>query len=261
LPGNYKSIPLHAVNLLNKHHEIAMVGCTGKKEGTKMNEKLSYTDHRQRIKSRYLKNGLSAFYDYEILEFVLTYAILRKDVKPVAKDLIQRFKTLSGVFDAPVQELVKIRGMGLHSAILIKLIRDCLEHYLRQHLFATDCINSPQALLRYCTASMAHCPNEQFRVIYLTAKNRVIADEILQQGTIDHIAIYPRTLAEQSLRHNAKALIFIHNHPSGDPLPSAQDRDLTRTLRAAIEPLGITVHDHIIIGKNGYYSFREQGDF
>lgn len=218
------------------------------------------TGHRQRIKERYLRYGLTTFHDYEILEFVLTYAIARRDVKPIAKALLERFKTIRNVFDAPIEELEEIEGIGKHAALLIKLIRDCLEYYLRQHMFITECISSPQALIRYCTASMGHWTNEQFRVVYLNTKNMVIADEVLQSGTIDHIVIYPRKVAAQALRHNAKALIFVHNHPSGDPLPSQQDRDLTKTITAAVEPLGIVVHDHIIIGKCGYYSFREHGD-
>lgn len=223
-------------------------------------EKPTYADHRRRIKERYIQNGLGAFHEYEILELILTYAVLRKDVKPTAKDLISRFGSLRAVLDAPFEELVAVRGMGTHSAILIRLIRDCVEHYLRRQMTQADCINSPQALVRYCTAAMAHAPDEQFRVIYLNTKNMVISDEVLQQGTIDHTAVYPRRVAEQALRRHAKALIFVHNHPSGDPLPSAQDRDLTRTLCKAVEPLAITVHDHIIVGRHGYYSFREQGD-
>ena len=234
--------------------------CSGKKEGAVQHRKPAYADHRQRIKDRYLNNGLGAFHEYEILELILTYAVLRKDVKPVAKDLISRFGGLCAVFDAPLEELTDVRGMGRHSAILIRLIRDCVECYLRRRMARADCINSPQELVRYCTAAMAHAPNEQFRVIYLNTKNMVIADEMLQQGTIDHTAVYPRTVAERALRHHAKALIFVHNHPSGDPLPSAQDRELTRTLCRAVEPLTITVHDHIIIGRHGYYSFRERGD-
>ncbi|MCX8044528.1 MAG: DNA repair protein RadC [Desulfobacterota bacterium] len=225
-----------------------------------MGNTCAHAEHRQRIKLRYLKNGLHPFLDYEVLEFILTYAIARKDVKPVAKALLERFKTLNDVFNAPLEELVKIPGIGIHSALLLRLIRDCVERYLHGDMLKTDCISSTHALVRYCIAAMAYNAHEQFRVIYLNTKNRVIADEVVQQGTIDHIAIYPRTIVEHSLRHKAKALIFVHNHPSGDPVPSPQDRDLTQRLIAAVEPLSINVHDHIIIGKNGYYSFREHGE-
>ena len=225
-----------------------------------MQKHSSHSGHRQRIKERYLKNGLATFHDYEILEFILTYAIARKDVKPIAKALLGRFKSFRDVLDARREELEETDGIGRHAALLIKLIRDSVEHYLHQYIFTTDCISTPQALIRYCSASMGYCTNEQFRVVYLNTKNMVIADEVLQSGTIDHIVVYPRTVAAQSLRYNAKALIFVHNHPSGDPLPSHQDRELTKTLTATVEPLGILVHDHIIIGKCGYYSFREHGE-
>jgi DNA repair protein RadC len=219
-----------------------------------------YFDHRKRIKERYLKGGLSAFHDYEILELILTFAILRKDVKPVAKELIARFKNIQGVLDARVDELTAVPGIGNHAALLIKLIRDCTDLYLRQKITRTVCISSPADLLQYCKAAMAHCANEQFRVVYLNAKNIVIGDEVIQQGTVDQTAVYPRSVVEHALRHHATGLIFVHNHPSGDPRPSQQDRDLTRTLLQAVAPFGMTVHDHIIIGKNGYYSFKEKGD-
>lgn len=222
--------------------------------------KSGYLDHRKRIKERYLNSSITAFHEYEILELILTFAMHRKDVKPIAKELISRFKTLQHVLDARINELQSIRGIGEHAAILIKLIRDCSDIYLRQKIVNKDILSSPADLLNYCKSAMAHCTHEQFRVIYLNTKNMVICDEILQDGTVDQTVIYPRNLIEHALRHHATGLIFVHNHPSGDPLPSQHDKDLTRTLLRAVEPFSMIVHDHIIIGRYGYYSFKEKGD-
>lgn len=218
-----------------------------------------YAEHRKRIKKRFQENGLHVFHDYEVLEFILTYAIKQKDVKPEAKALLARFKTFQGVLDAPADELAKIAGVGEHSALLLKLIKDCSDYYLREKIRKKDVVSSPQDLINYCRSSMAHQGDEQFRVIYLNAKNEIIHNEIIQEGTVDQTAVYPRKIMEHALKEKALALIFVHNHPSGNPAPSTQDRELTSTLLKAAEPFAIAVHDHIIIGKNGYFSFREEG--
>ncbi|MCP4622833.1 MAG: DNA repair protein RadC, partial [bacterium] len=137
--------------------------------------------------------------------------------------------------------------------------RQSCDYYLNETILQKDIISSPAELLRYCRASMAALPNEQFRVIHLNAKNEIIHHEVIQEGTIDQTAVYPRKIMEHALKHKAVALIFVHNHPSGSPDPSAHDKRLTRTLVSTAEPLGITVHDHIIIAKNGYFSFNESG--
>lgn len=218
-----------------------------------------YTEHRQRIKKRFRENGLQVFHDYEVLEFILTYAIKQKDVKPEAKALLERFKNFQGVLDAPVEEVAKVSGVGEHSALLLKLIKDCSDYYLREKIKKKDVVSSPEDLINFCRSSMAHQGDEQFRVIYLNAKNEIIHDEIIQEGTVDQTAVYPRKIMEHALKEKAVALIFVHNHPSGNPEPSAHDRDLTRTLIKAAEPFAITIHDHIIIGKKGFFSFREEG--
>ena len=218
-----------------------------------------YLDHRKRIKERFVKTGVSSFQDYEVLELLLTYALARKDVKSIAKELVARFKTFQGVLDAPLEELKSIKGIGEHTAILLKLTKDCSDFYLRGKILQNNVISRPGDLLNYCRSVMTGLGNEQFRVIFLNAKNEVLHDELLQEGTVDQTAVYPRKILEHALQRKATALIFVHNHPSGNPEPSSHDKTLTQSLVKVSDTLGIKVHDHIIIGKNRYFSFREEG--
>lgn len=218
-----------------------------------------YKEHRKRIKERFRIHGLESFRDYEALELLLTYAIAQKDLKPLAKDLLNCFGTFQAVLEAPVAELKQVSGIGDHAALLIKLFRDCSQYYLRRTLHKRDIISTPADLVTYCKSAMAHLRDEQFRVVFLNAKNEIIKDEILQEGTIDQTAVYPRKIIEQALQEKAAALILVHNHPSGHPEPSVQDRQLTTAIISAAATLDIRVHDHIIIGRNGYRSFREEG--
>jgi len=215
--------------------------------------------HRSRIKDKFRRQGLDAFHDYEVLELLLGWCILRKDVKPMAKALIERFTTLQGVLDAPISELAAVPDVGEHSALLIKLVRACSDRYLAAGVSRREIISSPQALIKYLRSSMAALRNEQFRVIYLNAKNEMLHDEIIQEGTVDQTAVYPRKIVERALAAGAVSVILVHNHPSGDPAPSAHDQRLTEALAAATKLLSIRVHDHIIIGRYGYYSFAENG--
>ena len=218
-----------------------------------------YINHRKRLKERFQFNGLKASKDYEVLELILTFSIPQKDVKPLAKSLIKKFKTFQGVLDAPIKEIKKIEGIGQHSAILIKLIRESSEHYLKEKTLKTDVISSPAALLKYLKSSMASLKDEHFRVLFLNSKNEIIKDEIVQTGTVDETPVYPRKILSKALEANAVSLIFAHNHPSGYPAPSHHDRKLTNTLIDAAQTFSIKIHDHIIIGKNGYFSFKEEG--
>lgn len=218
-----------------------------------------YRGHRRRIKDRFLKNGLDTFCDYEVLELLLTFAISQKDVKPLAKALLSRFATFQEVLEAPIAELQTVDGIGEHTAALLKLVRDCSEYYLRCKLRSRDVIASPEDLYNYCRCAMAYRGYEQFRIIHLNAKNQVVNEEIVHEGTVNQTAVYPRKIMERALLEKSVALIFVHNHPSGDPQPSAHDRDLTGTLIQAARTLGITVHDHIIIARDCYFSFREHG--
>lgn len=233
--------------------------CPQPGDHTLSNSRPHYHGHRQRLKDRFENLGAAGLHAHELLELLLSYAISRKDVKPLAKGLLQRFGNLRAVLDAPVPELTAVAGIGRHAALLLKLTRDCSDVYLRMGMQHTDVISSPQDLLRYCRSRMAGMRDEQFRVIFLNAKNHVIADDVTAQGTVDQTAVYPRRVLEKALQYNAVALIFVHNHPSGVPEPSAQDRSLTASLVNAARSVGITVHDHIIIAAGGHYSFREAG--
>lgn len=197
--------------------------------------------------------------DYELLELMLTYAIPRRDVKPVAKDLLKSFGNLKGVLDAGHDQIVEVKSAGSNTAVLLALFRAGMRRYLELSAAETDLLNSPETVLAYCRASLEAEKNEVFEVIYVSAKNRLIRSERLAEGTIDRAAVYPRRVIEGALKANAAAVIFVHNHPSGDPAPSAEDRALTESLAKAVQAVGMTMHDHIIIGGGRHFSFRSQG--
>lgn len=217
-----------------------------------------YIGHRKRLKNRFLQTGLDAFRDYEVVEFILTYAQARKDTKPRAKDLLKTFGSLRGIVEAPLEKLKEVKGIGEHSAVLFKLVKAASERYLRDRLInAQNVIASPGELITYCQSKMGWLKDEQFRLIYLNTRNQVIEEEVLQEGTVDQAVVYPRKVMERAIRLKATALILVHNHPSGSPYPSPEDRELTRTLALAAKNLQIKVHDHLIIGQEGHFSFLE----
>jgi DNA repair protein RadC len=210
------------------------------------------------LKDRFVKAGLDSFQDYEVVEFILTYAQIRKDTKPLAKSLIKTFGSLRGIFEAPIEELKKVPGLKEHSALLFKLIKTVSERYLRDRLLITqDVITSPGDLVTYCQSKMGWLKDEQFRMIYLNTRNQVIDEEVLQEGTVDQTVVYPRKVMERAIRLKATALILVHNHPSGSPYPSPEDRELTRNLAQTARNLQIKIHDHLIIGREGHFSFLE----
>ncbi len=217
-----------------------------------------YVGHRKRLKDRFSRAGLDSFKDYEVVEFILTYALAQKDTKPLAKDLIRIFGSLRGIVEAPVEKLKEVKGLGEHSALLFKLIKAASERYLRDRfLKSQNVITSPGDLLTYCQSKMGWLKDEQFRMIYLNTRNQVIEEEVLQEGTVDQTVVYPRKVMESAIRLKATALILVHNHPGGSPYPSPEDRELTRTLTQAARNLQIKVHDHLIIGQEGHFSFLE----
>ncbi len=218
-----------------------------------------YTGHRTRLKEKFKKQGLQNAQDYEVLELLLTYALGRKDVKPLAKDLLARFKTFPAVLEAPIEELTQIEGVSEHTAILLQLTRECSDFYLKRKTDRRDVISSPEDLLSYCRSSMAGLADEQFRVLFLDSKNHIIHEDRSHTGTVNQTAVYPRKIMEQALKHKAVSLICVHNHPGGSPDPSEHDKRLTKALLQSAQTLGITIHDHIIIARDGYYSFREEG--
>ncbi|RKY64161.1 MAG: hypothetical protein DRP99_02640 [Candidatus Latescibacterota bacterium] len=221
-------------------------------------DKPHYIGHRRRLRERFRRAGAEGLHDYELLELLLTYAIPRKDVKPIAKDLIQRFGGLSGVLDAGWKELEEVPGMGPTSATLIRLVKELCGVYLAERMKHRDLLSSPQAAVDFARVKLAGLPYEAFMVIYLNTKNEVIDYEIVHEGTVDKAIIYPRRIVESALAHHAAGLILVHNHPSGHAEPSEEDKRLTRTIVEATRTMDIRVVDHIIVGKDGYFSFVEE---
>lgn len=212
--------------------------------------------HRQRLKDRFMSAGEGALADYELLELVLFNAIPRRDTKPLAKKLIARFGSFAGVVHAAPQSLKEVKGVGDGVITQIKLVRAAALTLLRQNVMDKPVLGSWQALLDYCRVSMAFETREQFRILFLDKKNRLIADEIQQTGTVDHTPVYVREVVKRALEHGSSAIILVHNHPSGDPTPSRADIDMTHLIISAAKPLGITVHDHVIVGRQGHISFK-----
>jgi DNA repair protein RadC len=221
--------------------------------------KLHYREHRQRLKEKYLEVGLEGFHDYEIVEFLLTYGIPQKDVKPLAKELIHRFGGLKGVIDADIDALQQVKGIGSHTAILIKLVKDVGSFYLLQKAQDRPQVSCTAELLNFCKTSMGALKDEEFRVCYLDAQNKIITFETIQEGVVNQAVVYPRKVLEKALQCKASAIILVHNHPSGHVRPSDADIRLTRTIQDIARALDILVHDHIIIGENRFFSFREEG--
>ena len=224
-----------------------------------MKDQPHFLGHRQRLRERFRSSGGEGFADYELLELLLTYAIPRRDVKPLAKTLIEKNGSLKGVLNLPVETLSSQMGLGPGGALLIPLVRRVMDRFMETRVKESDLLNSPHAVVAYCRASLEGLKNEVFDVIYLSTKNRVIGRERLSEGTIDQTVVHARRLLSGALEANAASLIFVHNHPSGDPAPSLEDKQLTRRLADAAATLSITVHDHIIVGNGRHFSFRDQG--
>lgn len=218
-----------------------------------------HTGHRQRLREKLTLAGGEALHDYELLELYLFRSIPRRDVKPIAKALIQRFGDLGGVASASLDQLVQIDGISEKTAAELKLIRALAERLAREQVIGRPVIASWSALVAYCRTAMQHATTEQFRVLFLDRKNKLIADEVLGQGTIDHAPVYPREVVKRALAHEASALILVHNHPSGDPTPSQADIDMTRTLAEICDPFEIVLHDHLVIGRETTASFKTLG--
>ena len=215
--------------------------------------------HRQRLRDKFLESGLSGFHDYEVVELLLTLATPRKDCKPFAKAALRRFKTLQGVLEATPKELCQVKGIGPKNLLGLKLIKAVGDRYLKKKLIEKDPLNNSRELFDYLFHSIRDKNRECFNVIFMDAKNRVITSETLFEGTLTASSVYPREVVAAALNHHAAALIFAHNHPSGDPQPSEEDMDITRRLVFACGVMGITVHEHLIIGANKYFSFADQG--
>ena len=197
--------------------------------------------------------------DYEVLELLLASVIPRKDTKKLAKELIEEFGGFAEVLAAPPQALEAFSGVSATTAAYLKVVEHAAQRMLKCKVINRPVISSWDALLDYCTAAMARRPKEQFRLLFLDRKNTLIADELQQEGTVDHTPLYPREVVKRALDLNASAIIMVHNHPSGDPTPSKADIEMTRAVRDALRPLGIAVHDHLIVGRRGHTSFKSVG--
>jgi DNA repair protein RadC len=217
-----------------------------------------YHGHRQRLRSRFLQGGPGALADYELLELLLTFAIPYSDVKPLAKTLIAHFGSLSRVLDAAPEALMEVQGIRDYSAVLIRLVKAFTACYLKEEVLSRPKIASLSALVDYCRTSMGGLADEQFRVLFLNSQNEITAEEIVQEGTVNQTVVYPRKVLELALKHKAAGLILVHNHPSGNLTPSAADLELTRSLVKASHALNLTVHDHLIISRHGYFSLAEK---
>ncbi|PWW03738.1 DNA repair protein RadC [Hoeflea marina] len=215
-----------------------------------------YHGHRERLRARFRDGGDAALADYELLELLLFRLIPRRDTKPIAKALIARFGSLSEVIGAPVHLLTEVSGVGGNVATDLKLIAAIAHRMLRGDLRGRQVLGSWSSVIDYCRAAMAFEAREQFRILFLDKKNALIADEVQQTGTVDHTPVYPREVVRRALELSATAVILVHNHPSGDPSPSRADIEMTRLIIDTAKPLGITVHDHIIIGRDGHASLK-----
>lgn len=216
-------------------------------------------DHRQRLRERFLAGGAAAMPDYELLELLLFAALPRIDVKPLARRLIDAFGDLAGVVAAPEVALRRIDGVGEAVVVALRLADAVAARMARARVLDRPLISSWDALLTYCHTAMSHRDTEHFRVLFLDRKNRLIADEELGRGTVDHVPVYPREVLKRALELGASALILVHNHPSGDPEPSQADIAMTAQIAAAGQVLGITLHDHLVIGRARETSFRAHG--
>jgi len=216
-------------------------------------------DHRKRLRTRFMDGGAGAMPDYELLELVLFRAIPRQDVKPLAHLLMAEFGDFNRVVSAPVERLRGIKGVGDAVICELKIIEAAAQRLARAKVMNAHVISSWDALVDYCHTTMAHRETEQFRVLFLDRKNVLIADEEQGKGTVDHVPVYPREVAKRALELNASALILVHNHPSGDPTPSQSDIDMTNQMENACGALGLTLHDHLIVGKSRELSFKSEG--
>lgn len=224
-----------------------------------MTDSPHHLGHRKRLRERFLAGGSESMADYELLELILFQTNARADMKPLAKQLITEFGSFGEAVSAPRERLEELDGVGPAAVAALKIVREAALRLSRAEVIDKPIVSSWDALLDYCRASMAYGRTEQFRILFLDKRNRLIADEAQQEGTVDHTPVYPREVAKRALELGASALILVHNHPSGDPTPSQADIDMTGRIVKAGEALSIAVHDHIIVGREREASFRSLG--
>ncbi len=224
-----------------------------------MTEKPDHIGHRKRLRDRFATGGGEALADYELLELCLFQAIPRQDTKPIAKALMNRFGTYAGVLNATPDELCDIKGMGDAAVIALKTVVEAATRLAREEILNQPVLSSWDRVIDYLRIGMGQTKTEQFRILFLDTKNKLIADELHQEGTVNHTPVYPREVVKRVLELSAVAIIMVHNHPSGDPTPSRADIDMTKQMRDVGAPLGVTLHDHIIISRSDYSSFKAMG--
>jgi DNA repair protein RadC len=215
-----------------------------------------YHGHRERLRERFLAGGAEALAEYELLELVLFRALPRRDVKPLAKALLKTFGSFAEVIAAPAARLNEVAGVGEAVIAELKIVQAAAHRFLRGELTERRVLSSWSAVLDYCRAAQAFAEKEQFRVLFLDKRNQLIADEVQQEGTVDHTPVYPREVVKRALELSATAVILVHNHPSGDPTPSSADIQMTAAIVDAARPFAIAVHDHIIVGRAGHASLK-----
>lgn len=222
-------------------------------------KKPHFHGHRERLRARFKEGGADALADYEMLELLLFRSIPRRDTKQLAKDMIARFGSLSDVLSAPHDRLCEVPGVKSATAVDLSLVRAAADAFTLGRVAGKEVLSSWSQVLDYCRTSMAFGAIEQFRILFLDKKNQLLRDELQQSGTIDHTPVYPREVVKRALELEASALILVHNHPSGDPTPSRADISMTNAIAKAAEPLGVVVHDHVIVARQGHASLRALG--
>jgi DNA repair protein RadC len=215
-----------------------------------------YYGHRERLRERFREAGTDALSDYELLELLLFRAQPRRDMKPIAKALLEKFGSFAEVIAAPEKRLAEVEGIGEASVTELKIVQAAARRLLHGQLRKRPVLSSWSAVLDYCRTAQAFADREQFRVLFLDKRNQLIADELQQVGTVDHTPVYPREVVKRALELAASAIILVHNHPSGDPTPSRADIQMTQQIITVASPFGIAVHDHIIVGKDGHASLK-----
>jgi len=215
-----------------------------------------YHGHRERLRDRFREAGADALSDYELLELLLFRALPRRDVKPLAKSLLEKFGSFAEVIAAPEARLAEVKGLGDAAILEFKIVQAASSRMLRGEVKRRRVLSSWASVLDYCRTAQAFADKEQFRVLFLDKRNQLIADEVQQTGTVDHTPVYPREVVKRALELSATAIILVHNHPSGDPTPSRADIQMTQQIMTVASPLGIAVHDHIIVGKEGHASLK-----
>ncbi len=227
--------------------------------GFKEAVKPHYLGHRERLRRRFRDAGADALSDYELLELILFRAVPRRDTKPLAKAILARFGSFAEALNAPEELLREVPGLGEAAITEVKLVRAAALRLMRGEVLERPVLASWSQVLDYCRASMGFESKEQFRILFLDKRNQIIADEVQQKGTVDHTPVYVREVVKRALELSATAIVLVHNHPSGDPTPSRADIEMTKQIVASAKHLGIVIHDHIIVGKQGHASFRGLG--